>query len=102
MRPVKWLIGSMVVLFIGLGLTTTTTTTADRPDQPAPAPPGAYSHDELQGDAEMTERMSIPSASTGQNHLRDPQLQRSQDAAYLRQLEQHQADVDRMLARPNP
>lgn len=102
MRPLKRLMLSMILLFVGLGLTTTR---ADRPDQPAPPPAirSAYSHDVVQVDANMTQQMSIPNANTGaQNHLRDPQLDRSQDENYLRLLERHQYDVDRMLARRGP
>jgi hypothetical protein len=35
-------------------------------------------------------------------HANDEQLVRSQDPGYVRALEQHQADIDRMLARGNP
>lgn len=35
-----------------------------------------------------------------QNHRTDPQLSRTSNEDYLRLLEQHQADIDRMLARP--
>ena len=59
-------------------------------------------HDNLQRDAEMTQRMSAPNASgpmfSGQ--IRDPQLAHSQNPAFVRALEEHQADIDRMLARP--
>lgn len=93
----------MAALILGLGLATARST--DRPDQsnvPAPAP-GDYSHELLQSDANMTQQMSDPNADTGrQNHLNDPQLSRSTDEDYLRLLEQHQADIDRMLARRVP
>lgn len=59
-------------------------------------------HDTLQRDADMTQRMSAPSASgpmfNGQ--IRDAQLDHSQSPAFIKALEQHQADIDRMLARP--
>ncbi len=72
----------------------------------APPPPVASSpvaeHDNLQRDAEMTQRMSAPNASgpmfTGQ--IRDPQLDHSQSSAFIKVLEEHQADIDQMLARP--
>lgn len=62
-----------------------------------------YSHDDLQRDAEMTQRMSMPNANTGsQVHAGDAQLQHSQSAGYVAALEQHQADIDQMLAREAP
>lgn len=72
----------------------------------APIAPVASSpvgdHDGLQRDAEMTQRMSVPNASgpmfTGQ--IRDPQLDHSQNPAFIKALEEHQADIDQMLARP--
>lgn len=72
----------------------------------APTAPVASSrvddHDNLQRDAEMTQRMSAPDASgpmfTGQ--IRDPQLDHSQNPAFIKALEEHQADIDQMLARP--
>jgi hypothetical protein len=97
LRPVKWLIGSMVLLFAVLALSTTRT---GEQLLPAPAPdPASVPHDLLQLDANMTQQMSTPNASVGQNHLRDEQLQRSQDRNYVQLLESHQADIDRMLAR---
>lgn len=75
---------------------------------PAPASPpavsGTYGHDQLQSDADMTQQMSTPNANgpmqSGQ--IQEPMLQRSQDPAYVRALEQHQADIDRMLGRGAP
>ena len=85
---------------------TRTTRTPSTDVTSAPAPPVAASrvddHDNLQRDAEMTQRMSAPNASgpmfSGQ--IRDPQLAHSQNPAFVRALEDHQADIDRMLARP--
>ena len=59
-------------------------------------------HEQLQQDAEMTQRMSTPNANgpMQRGQVRDDQLVRSQDPGYVRALEQHQAGVDRMLARP--
>lgn len=100
LRPVKWLIASLVVLFAVLALSTTRT---GEQQLPAPAPdPASVPHDLLQVDANMTQQMSAPNASVGQNHLRDDQLQRSQDPNYVQLLESHQADIDRMLARVGP
>lgn len=72
----------------------------------APTVPGASAradaHDTLQQDADMTQRMSAPNASgpmfSGQ--IRDPQLDHSQSPAFIKALEQHQAEIDQMLARP--
>ncbi len=62
-----------------------------------------YSHDLLQIDANMTQQMSTANANTGaQSHLRDGQLARSQDPSYLAALEQHQADINRMLGLASP
>ena len=62
---------------------------------------GSYSHEQLQRDAGMTQQMSVPNASgpMEQYQTRDPQLDRAQDPAYVGALEQHQRDIDRMLAR---
>lgn len=93
---------SAVVVFVGLGLATTRD---DRPDR-APTSPGTtygYTHEELQLDTNMTQQMSTANAETGsQSHRRDAQLAQSQDPNYVRALEQHQAEIDRMLARRNP
>ncbi len=76
-------------------------------NRPSPSGPsdsgsvvGAATHAQMQLDIEMTQRMSTPIASgpmqSGQ--LTDSQLQRSRDPGYVLALEQHQADIDRMLA----
>lgn len=78
---------------------------ASQPDDPSggparPASVATYSHDTLQQDAEMTEQMSTPNANTGgPSHQNDAQLRRSQDAGYVRALDEHQAGLDQMLAR---
>lgn len=88
-------------------VTATPTTRAPSTDtRLAPTPPVVSvrvdAHDTLQRDAEMTQRMSAPTASgpmfNGQIH--DLQLDHSQSPAFLKALEQHQADIDQMLARP--
>jgi hypothetical protein len=97
-RPLKRLLVGFTALFVVLGLTTTRGA-----DEPAPTwrPESVYTHEVLQIDAAMTEQMSIPNAATERaNHRADPQLSRSSDPNYVRALEQHQADIDRMLARP--
>lgn len=96
-RPLKRLLGLAVLGIGALALTTPGTNTADRG---IPAS-GRVPHEQLQNDAFMTESMSTPNAHTDrQNHRTDEQLRRSQNAAYLAALEGHQADIDRMLARP--
>lgn len=65
-----------------------------------PVPVSSFSHEELQRASAMTLDMSRPNADTGsQFHAGDEQLARSRSDAYLRAVEQHQADIDRMLAR---
>lgn len=61
-----------------------------------------YSHELLQQDAAMTQQMSTPTADgpMQRGEVRDAQLDHSQNPAFVRALEQHQADIDRMLARP--
>lgn len=50
----------------------------------------------------MTQRMAAPNAAgpmfTGQ--VQDDQLTHSRNPGFIRELEEHQADIDRMLARP--
>ena len=99
---------SVVVMGVSLASLLTVGVITAPDDEPGDGPsrrPGAgavagYSHDQLQGDANMTEQMSTPNAATAsQSHTRDAQLARSQDPGYVAALEQHQADIDRMLAR---
>lgn len=61
-----------------------------------------YSHELLQRDATMTQRMSTPNADgpMQRGEVYDAQLDHSQSPGFVRALEQHQADIDRMLARP--
>jgi hypothetical protein len=102
LRPVKWLIGLFATSLIVLGVAATTTSDPSQTRTVKP-PDASYSHVSLQPDADMTQQMSAPNADTGRpNHTNDPQLTRAADAAYLRSLEQHQSDIDRMLARPVP
>ena len=87
-------------LVITLGLVTAT---GDPAGRPAPAIGAGYPHDQLQSDANMTQKMSTPNANTdSQYHRSDGQLGRSQSAGYVAALETHQADIDRMLAQGNP
>lgn len=96
-RRLKRLLGLATLGLGALALTTPGTPTADG-GGPTPA---RVSHEQLQNDTSMIESMSTPNAHTDrQNHLADEQLGRSQNAEYLGALERHQADIDRMLARP--
>ena len=70
-----------------------------------PGPSGALASDpDLHADSNMTRYMSSPGASgpmfTGQ--VIDPQFRHSQDPAFVRELERHQQEMDRMLGRGQP
>jgi hypothetical protein len=91
------------VVFFGGVLTTAAISESDGgPGAPSrPAYSGTYDHNQLQRDAGMTQNMSTPNANTdSQYHRNDEQLTHSSDPAFVRDLEAHQADIDRMLARP--
>lgn len=93
----------IAVAFLGLVITVSAVS------GPGEATPGrssgaaVYSHNELQRAANMTQQMSTPNANTDSPyHTGDEQLQRSSNSGYVRAVEQHQADIDRMLARGTP
>lgn len=73
---------------------------SDRPSRPAVSS-SPYSHELLQRDAEMTQRMAAPSADGPMQRgaTADDQVVHSQNPGFVGALEQHQADVDRMLGR---
>lgn len=77
------------------------------PDEPSTAPAqssvSSYSHDLLQRDADMTRQMSAPNADGPMQRYQvvDPQLEHSQQAGFVPALEDHQSDIDRMLATPS-
>ena len=104
-RVVRRLLFVTVAFFgsvIALGLVTAPDDAPNRPTPTAGIVAG-YSHDQLQSDANMTQQMSTPNANTDSPyHANDGQLDRSQSAGYVAALEQHQADIDRMLAQGNP
>lgn len=99
----KFVVGPALLLGSTVGFASLTT-----PDDPAGSKPPAsvtatYTHEVRQSDADMTQQMSAPSANTSaQFHRDDEQLVRSQNSAYLRALEQHQAGLHQMLANPTP
>jgi hypothetical protein len=98
----------VAIVFFALVVTLAALTAPDNPGSTqstggSPVATG-YSHDDLQADAAMTQQMSAPDA-TGPMHRdnhTNSQLQRSQNPAFLRALEQHQQGLDQMLARPTP
>lgn len=101
-RKVMVVVVAFFALVVTLGLVTAPGDPAARP-APAPAIGAGYPHDQLQSDADMTQKMSTPNANTdSQNHRSDGQLGRSRSAGYVAALEAHQADIDRMLAQGNP
>ena len=104
-RVVRKLMFVAVAFFASVITLGVVTAPDDAPNRPASTPGvvATYSHDQLQSDANMTQQMSTPSANTdSQYHANDGQLDRSQNAGYVAALEQHQADIDRMLAQGNP
>ena len=63
-------------------------------------PMGGFSHAQLEADRLMTEQMASVVGSGMQTQMAtNAMLQRSQNGAYLRALEQHTYQVDRMLGR---
>ena len=65
-------------------------------------PAGQTDHSVLQRDAEMTQRMSVdgpPGVMEQGRTTHDDQLVHSSSPGFTSDLEQHQADIDRMLAR---
>ena len=88
----------MGAIFVSTGLAAESPPTPIR--APAPAVPAA-DHTQLQVDSDMTQRMSTPNASGAMQDgkVTDPQLTHSSNPAFVAQLEQHQQDIDRMLAR---
>lgn len=98
----KWV--AVLGLFLGSLVALQTFYGADDAGQVRSGPAAVSgSHETLQNDADMTQRMSTPNADTGSSaHRGDDQLARSQNQGYLRALEQHQAQIDQMLARGTP
>ncbi len=76
------------------------------PTDPSSDEPGANRSiaRDTHSDFNMTQYMSSPGAAgpmfTGATV--DPQLRHSQDPAFVRELEEHQQDMDRMLGRGQP
>lgn len=89
-------------IFVATGLAGQGSTATGR-TRPPPASSIA-AHPRLQTAADMTQAMSAPTASGAMQAglVPDDQLLRSSDPAFVAALEQHQGDIDRMLARPAP
>ena len=101
----RLLVVGVAVVFGSVTTVVLATAPEDVHDRPASSSRAVatYSHDELRGDAAMTQWMSTPNARNDfQYHRSDGQLERSQNAAYVAALEQHQAAIDMMLARGTP
>ena len=104
MHALKGLLAVAVLFFasvIAIGLVAA----GDPDNRSAIRPTGTsgYTHEELQRAADMTQQMSAPNANTGSPiHIYDEQLARSQSAGYVQAVEQHQSDIDRMLAQGTP
>jgi hypothetical protein len=78
----------VVVLFIAAAFATAS----------APAPTMGFSHAQLEADRQMTQQMAV-SVDPGMQALmgQDSMLQRSANPAYVRALEEHIRQFDRML-----
>ena len=66
-----------------------------------PRPAASVYSDKLAQASQMTQQMSAPGQPTGHEyhpHDADEQLQLSSNPEFVRELEQYQADIDRMLA----
>ncbi len=105
MSTKKWLVrwAAVLALFLGSVVALNAYYGSDNGVTTNGPSSSTVSHATLQGDANMTQQMSAPTAATGAPvHGDDPQLRRSQSSAYVRALEQHQADINRMLAQGAP
>lgn len=99
MRGFLWLSAGFFALIITVGLL------SEPPDRPVQAPRAGVSqtdHGVLQRDSEMTQRMGVPGAPgvMERGGVVDDQLRHSQNPGFVADLEAHQAEIDRMLARP--
>lgn len=84
----KWLIGLVttgfvvVVTFVVLAISFS----------PSPTAPGSYSHSQLEADRVMTQQMAVQTAMGP-----DGMLERSADPGYVKALEQHIQQFNRMI-----
>lgn len=97
LSPVKLVVG---LLGTGLIVSVIFVTLAITNSVGASGPMGGFSHAQLEADRIMTEQMATVVGPSMQSQMTtNGMLQRSANDAYLRALEQHTYQVDRMLGR---
>ena len=97
LSPAKLLVG---LLGTGVVVTAVVATLAISNSAGTSGPMGGFSHAQLEADRVMTEQMASDVGPGMQSQMTtDAMLQRSANGAYLRALEQHTYQVDRMLGR---
>lgn len=74
------------------------------PNDPAVGVTSPYSDEQLHEDYDMTRQMTDPTTAGPMSDGRqpDPQLEHSEDPAFVDGLEQHDDDMDRMLGEGSP
>ncbi len=93
----SWFSRLVVVAVIGLGVVLAVAVALP---SPRPAVPGSISHDVLEQDRVMTQRMSVDVGPQMNAIMEgDSMLQRSADSGYVRALEWHAYELDRMIGR---
>lgn len=100
MRRMLWIAGAFFAVVIAVGLFSDG---PDRPTQPPRAGASQTDHGVLQRDAEMTQRMGVAGTPGAMERgaVVDDQLRHSHSAGFVTDLEAHQQEIDRMLARPD-
>ena len=100
-KGARRLVGITVVFFAGLIPAAALSGTEAPPAPDVETRSGRYAHDLLQSDTWMTQDMSTPNAAGPMQDGRvvDDQLVRSRDPLFVRDLEAHTAEIDRMIAR---
>ena len=98
MRRLLWISAGFFALIITVGLLSEP---SERPARPSPAVSSQADHALLQRDSEMTQRMGVPGTPGGMERgkLIDDQLRHAQNPGFVDDLEAHDAEIDRMLAR---
>jgi hypothetical protein len=99
-----WKLSAPVVVMAGIFVSTGLAGEGSAPPSRRTTTPPSVAvtnHGQLQLDADMTQRMSTPNAAGPMQagKIRDAQLAHSSDPAFVARLEQHQREIDRMLAR---
>ena len=93
-------IGAVGLVVVGITLFVFAAALPSSTPGPDVSPAGGYSHDQLDADRVMTEQMSVnvgPAMMAGMPA--NGMLARSTTPGYVRALEQHAYQLDRMLAR---